>query len=105
MHYLNRTDVLCSQPRLLCELLCVVRVIIYKFHNQIGCILIYALACICEATIKELHKIRSVNLVEEHQIAELVKWFRRVGKYLHHHMSFATIQAVSNILMLLPMRA
>ena len=89
----------------MCELLCIIRVVVYKFYNQVGCILINRFSCICEAVIKELYEVRRVNFIKEYQISEFLKWFGRVGKYLHHHVAFAAIQTVSNMMMLLTVRA
>ena len=49
--------------------------IVYKLCNQIARFIVDVLASISETTLEKLHEARRLNLIEKHQVAELVEWF------------------------------
>ena len=77
--------------------------VIYEFCNQMACFIVDVLASISETTLEKLHEARRLNLIEKHQVAELVEWFGWVGKHFHHHVALAAIETIGHTLVQLPM--
>ena len=47
----------------------------YELCNQMACFIVNVLTGISETTLEKFHKARRLNLIEKHQVAELVEWF------------------------------
>ena len=68
-----------------------------------ACFIADVLAGISETTLEKFHEARCLNLIEKHQIAELVEWLGGVGKHFHHHVALAAIKTIGYTPVQLPM--
>ena len=57
-----------------------------------------------ETGFEKVYQISRFNFIQKHQIAEFVERLRRIGENFQHHVPFASVQAIGNVLMQLPMR-
>ena len=72
--------------------------VIYELYNQVACFIFDVLAGISETALEKLHEARRLNLIEKHQVAELLEGFGWVGKHFHHHVALASIETIGHIL-------
>ena len=102
---IKRCNLISAQPYLLGKLLDIVRMILDARDDFLADIITDGFARPRECALDELHPVRSLDLLQEHDVAELVKRHGVIREHFKHHVPFAAIQAISHILVLLEMGA